>query len=336
MRSKAKHQVDTGRGHRARTALLVASLACVSLALLAAAPALAGTVTNQRPFLFSFDGADSTAGRFVQPVFDGELRDSVAVDDSTGAVYVSDQELRAVSKFNAAGKAEDFAATGTSSLFGGATPFTTTLGVAVDNSSVNPGRIYVSQFGQTELRAFDPAGSLLWALFPPQQLSDVAVDTAGHPWVAPDSFSGEVAEYDSTGSPPSQIGSIPVGEVGAIGADANGNVYLKRGDFSGRIDKYVGGVFTSTLDPGPAFDVYADQSAPPAIFSRCIAKTSTNTPPPAACWKPTAARANTSVTARASRTTRRWTGSMWRNSANRIRTLSSRCSERRRAARYPT
>src|SRR5262245_25294991 len=43
------------------TTLLVALLGTF---LLFAASSLAGTVTNERPFLFSFDGADATGGPF--------------------------------------------------------------------------------------------------------------------------------------------------------------------------------------------------------------------------------------------------------------------------------
>ena len=57
--------------------LLAISLLAVAYS---APPALAGTVTNDRPLLFSFDGSDTTAGAFTQP-------ESIAIDNS-GNVYV--------------------------------------------------------------------------------------------------------------------------------------------------------------------------------------------------------------------------------------------------------
>jgi hypothetical protein len=96
--------------------------------LLCAGSALAGTVTNQRPLLFSFNGEDTTAGRFVS------VRE-IAIEEAGGDVYVlstagkhqgtgSEQEpsKRVVDKFDAEGNAQDFAGNGASSLSGSETP----------------------------------------------------------------------------------------------------------------------------------------------------------------------------------------------------------------------
>ncbi len=66
----------TRRAARMRRRLPLVLALCASLAglsvSLCAAPASAGTVTNDRPFLFSFNGEGTTAGRFVNT--DGAYR----------------------------------------------------------------------------------------------------------------------------------------------------------------------------------------------------------------------------------------------------------------------
>ncbi len=262
MRSKAKHQGEAGRGYRALTALLVASVAFASLALLATAPALAGTVTNQRPFLFAFNGHDTTAGRF-QLLENGEGgMSSIAVDNSTHAVYVANDQI-SVCKFNPDGSAASFSATGASCLLP-SSPFRNLLEVAVDNSLVNPGRLYVSQFGDTRLNAFDPAGNLLWTLEPSFQLCGVAVDTSGDVWL-PTTGGGSAArvvEYASSGSPPAEIPGgtfmLTLGTTCRIASGAGNALYVAT---SGRVDKYAGAPPPTTFDPS-ALNVYANQSSP--------------------------------------------------------------------------
>ncbi len=183
--------------------------------LCSAAPAAAATVTD-RPLLFGFDGHDATAGRFDPKNSGSGLGlSTIAVDDSTGAVYVAHDHYPTdgfVSKFNPDGTAANFAATGASSLWHvPGHPFLNLLGIAVDNSGgPNQGRLYVSD--GYELNAFAPDGTRLWTIVPPFQASNVAVDTAGHVWLTPysGSLSSSIEEYDNTGTPPAQIGSIAV------------------------------------------------------------------------------------------------------------------------------
>jgi hypothetical protein len=243
----------------------LACLAALSLTilLLAAVPASAATVTD-RPLLFSFNATDTPAGHFVKP-------GKIAVDDSSGYVYVAEGSQgstwtlnEAISKFNPDGTAANFSALGSPTLFG-SPPFFNSPGVAVDNSGgPNQSRLYVStRFfgvgGTNRLIAYSPAGELLWQFDPGSEAHDVAVDSAGHPYLA---FSGEIREYANTGSPPAQIASFPfgVGQDGGFDIDASGNVYVAS-NFSG-VKKYVGGVLDSTLDTVPSPDVYVDQSTP--------------------------------------------------------------------------
>ncbi len=241
-----------------------ASLATLSLAvvLLYVVPAFGATVTD-RPLLFSFDGADTSAGQLVKPY-------KIAVDNSNGDVYVSEGREgpnwklnEVISKFNADGTAANFSVTGKSSLFlspGSNDPKVSEVSIAVDNSggSGGPGegeqgRLYVLiPRTVTALKAYAPSGALLWEI---AEIGgqDIAVDQQGHIWLL---VGNTVKEYDSGGN---LIGSFAVSkDPHGLDVGANGNVYLA--GFSG-VDTYVGGVLGSTLDPTGSLDVFADQSS---------------------------------------------------------------------------
>jgi hypothetical protein len=261
---------------RGRPLFVAACAALVALAYLlspAAPPsAVAGTVSGERPFLFAFDGSGSSVGRFpggaVEAGSAGANLGTIAVDNASGAVYVAYESSHFavgnpgfVCKFGVDGAALSFAATGESCLAPNAGSFHS-AGVAVDNSSVNESRIYVSDRAAQRLDAFDPNGTNLWGLSPDKQSTDVAVDPSGHPWLVPSSSPNNgVQRFDSSGSPPALLCSFPLEGGGyAIEVDSQGNLYVGQGG----IQKYVGGcagTFDSTLDPD-AFDVYADQSSP--------------------------------------------------------------------------
>jgi hypothetical protein len=272
--ARGQATIGPARSARGRLALIVACPALVVIAVLLASglpfsppPAYAGTVTDERPFLFSFNGADATGGAFGDSQLTG-----VAVDNATGAVYVANasenlsEGPRFVSRFNAEGEAEDFSATGTSSLFGPpGSLFSNVLRPAVDNSGgAGQGRLLVSNFGVARIDAFAASGSFLWSFIPPAQTNDVSVDAGGHPWVV-SSFGGEGAtQYEATGSPPPPTGcSIPLsGSTDAIDVDANDNVYREK---FGEILKYTNTgacAFTESVLDSNARDVYADQSSP--------------------------------------------------------------------------
>ncbi len=247
-------------------ALVAACLIALAAALCLAAPASAATITD-RPLLFSFDGSGSTAGPLWNP-------DTIAVDNQSGAVYVSNGRAPGsprpgfVSKFHPDGTPADFAAADTSSIFGPGSGFGFTLGLAVDNSGgPYKGRLYVSQSNSGALYAFAADGSHEWTLIPSPISAlffapcDAAVDPSGYPWLGEVIFSQDVWKYDNTGSPPSPtpLDSIPLLSADTsckFDFDSAGNLYVRYG---GGIQKYVGGSFDSTLDPS-ATDVYANQS----------------------------------------------------------------------------
>jgi hypothetical protein len=214
---------------------------------------------TEREMLFSFDGSDSDAGRF-----EGLKR--IGVDEATGSVYVLDVGHDAVSKFTPEGEAAPFAASGSSSLSGAGTPdgffgLNGEADISVDNSgTASQGRIYVNaEYGP--VNAFAPDGSYLWQLSADLFSDDcgTAVDGDGHLWVS-DFSDGEALEFAATSGTPEQIGQVKsnLGSPCRLNVDREGNLYLNV--WNGRVDKYVGGSFDSTLDPRETQDVAANQS----------------------------------------------------------------------------
>jgi hypothetical protein len=248
---------------------LLRSLAAIGLSVLVlavtAVAASAGTVVNERPLLFTFDGDDSAAGRFEV----GAGRpSSIAIDYSNGVVYVGAGEIGEsrpgyVSKFDADGTAINFSTTGTSSLFGpGEALFPDRVAVAVDNSTANPSRLYVGSFGDGVLYAFDPTGSRVWSVSPATgPVEDVAVDPSGHPWAA--GPSSPPVQYENTSDTPDPTGcTVPAQEPSAIDVDTDGNVYAS---VFGSVVKYLNiGTcsFTEEAFDPTANDVSVDQSIP--------------------------------------------------------------------------
>jgi hypothetical protein len=244
---------------------LVWAVAVLAL-LLSASSAVAGTVSDERPLLFTFNGSDTSAGRFEV----GAGRpNSIAIDNATGDVYVGSDEFAGnehagyVSKFDAEGAAADFATDGASSLFGSVEgAFTNFLGVAVDNSSgPDQGRLYVSQFEDSRLYAFDRSGDEAWSLSPGGgQVEDVTVDASGHPWTV-GSFAPPT-QYESSSDRPSPTGCSIPGQGGtAIDVDAGGDVYLSAFGVGVKYTNTGGCSFTESVFDPNASDVYVDQSS---------------------------------------------------------------------------
>lgn len=234
------------------TALSLVAMLCV------AEPASAATVMK-RPLIKTFDGSDTTAGKFSFP-------DEVAVYDATGTVYVTDslggEGGYVLDKFNAAGEAQSFSAVGKSSfLLSNHQSFSQ---IAVDSSGANPGQIYVATVAA--VKAVNPAGEFLpWELkFPAEGICGLAVDAEGHLWVS-DEPSGVVKEFASTGSPPAQIGEVEdfsgTEDPCKIDLDFAGNLFIGQvGNEAGSVDKYIGGSFDSVFDPFSPNGIAIDQS----------------------------------------------------------------------------
>ena len=291
LKSHSRRRRPTG-GRRIGVAA-AALAACLAGLLAVAAPAGAGTVSNQRPPLFSFDGSGTTAGKFVlghpiptHPNFTAGIG-AAAVDDATGDVYVLDSGAKAVDKFDSEGTAKNFAAgsaAGTSSLFGprSGEPFDTghdfffdvLSDLAVDNSGGagegEQGRLYVSGSGigagDGPIYVFKPSGELVpWSIPSSIHPCGVAVDHEGHVWVGGGS-DGEVHEFASSGEPALELKHFRV-EAGSripcrlgIDQDGEGSYVAPWAGEPGTL-KYVGGLFDSALTSEPTWALAVDQTA---------------------------------------------------------------------------
>jgi hypothetical protein len=245
------------RGLRTSLVLCGLILACL---LCGAVPASAAIVTD-RPLLFSFDGADTSGGQFTDVW-------GVEVDQATGDVYVASRALPAsnayIHKFNASGEAQPFSATGDSSLE--VTADSENKDIAVDNSGVNPGRIYVTQDQSGPVLAFDSAGHLLWKLEPQSStffpFCAAAVDDDGHLFLSARAAPQRVYEFASSGAPPAQLDFFGYVNGGffpcSLEFDGAGNAYVAS---ENGVFKYVAGAFSAVLDPEGSQGVAADRSS---------------------------------------------------------------------------
>jgi len=234
------------------------ALVWLAAALLFAPGADAATVTD-RPLLFSFDGSDTSAGRF------GRLG-AIEIDQASGSLYAIDMGRDVIDKFDLAGQAQDFAASGASSLspgFSGDATFLSESDIAVDNSAANPGRIYaMTPFGP--VKAFSPAGQALWEMQGASGIGGLAVDASGQLWLS-DYDMHLVHGFAASGAPPAEIGSFATNPSllpARLDLSASGDLYLAYYLGLGVV-KYSGGVQGPTLDPGGSTQaVTVDRSSP--------------------------------------------------------------------------
>jgi DNA-binding beta-propeller fold protein YncE len=188
------------RSRRIPTALSLAVAVIVALGA-GASPALAAGEAH--PLLSSF-------GSFSSP-------NGIAIDESTGDVYVADIGTNTVYKFDANGKPVEFSAFHSNALTGGATPagsfsfplvYGTPAALAVDNSTngsdSSRGDLYVMDAGNGVIDKFSPEGRYLSQMggFGGELLGlgvdgsgTVHVDlAAGHPLVI-DEFDGAAVNH---------------------------------------------------------------------------------------------------------------------------------------------
>jgi len=256
VRSHAKESLlESLRGSVLRCAIVAA------FALTAFASSAPAAIVTERTQLFSFNGSDTTVGTF------GSVG-RIEIDHANGFVYVIDQGKQRLDKFNLAGEAENFAATGESSLNPGIS-FTGFSDVAVDSTPVNTGRIYLSRGALSQLsgapvKALSPEGNALWDL-PSSSVGaacGLAVDAEGHPWVGTGGKRA-INKYANSGTPPVLVDVISTGfgftTPCHLAIDQSGQAVYTNAAGS-RLNKYVGGVFNSTLTEMPIGDITIDQS----------------------------------------------------------------------------
>jgi hypothetical protein len=195
----------------------VASLAaCAAGSVLAVASGSAFTGYPDVPNAV-FGGAGSGAGQFSGPT-------GVAVDDSSGDVYVADSGNNRVEEFGAEGKY-------VAQITGAETPaksFSDPSGVAVDNSSSPAkGDVYVTDVGHNVIDVFDSSGKYLSQIkgTPSSfagELNGVTVDASGDLWAHENN--GNVDELGDTGS--FLGGFTALATTPGIAIDSRGEIYL--------------------------------------------------------------------------------------------------------------
>jgi DNA-binding beta-propeller fold protein YncE len=172
-----------------------------------ASPALAG---EAHPFVREF-------GRSATEAFSNP--NGIAIDESTGDVYVADIGTDTVYKFNANGTPLDFSSLGSNELTGAATPaasfsfpslYGTPAPLAVDNACVQ----HTPALTGRACEEFDPSAG------------DLYVMDAGHGVI--DKFSPEGTYLSQIGGFPPSTGST-VGELLGLGVDGSGTVHVDLG-----------------------------------------------------------------------------------------------------------
>jgi len=202
------------------------SLAVAALALLAlcaiASPAMADPTLRG-----SFDGSQTPAGSWSPQ--------RLAVDQSTGHVYVIDGADDVIDVFSSTGRylsqIPGSSTTNTTFNFGGGED-----DVAVDNSGgANDGNIYVNSLNAGMIFAFDRTGSFLWERSDAGGLPcGIGVDSSGNPWFA--DFSNGLQKLSAADG--SAVGSpiLATGNSCHFAFDASDNVALNH--FSSGVDLY--------------------------------------------------------------------------------------------------
>lgn len=223
------------------------------------------------PFVSSFGSFASVEG--------------VAVDSSTGDVYVFDSNAGSIFKFDSTGQPANFAATGTNAIGGlqGKGPAENEL--AVDNSSgPAKGDIYLATSGSSNVKIFSATGSQIGELSNQGgEACGVAVDPSGNVYVAV--YQNHVYKWVPSGNP---VSGEPTSSMGGleepcnIAVDSTGSVFANTwSPFGGLVTRYeaaqfgslsaVGDVIErkgSTLAVDPATDdVYVDENAQVAQFT---------------------------------------------------------------------
>ncbi len=220
--------------------VVVASFCALSAgASFSSVPASAAVAHN---FLYSFGSLGNLGGSF------GPIG-GLAVDESTGDVYVLDVESQSMDKFNSLGEPAEFSGMGTDSISVPGARFGShgQSQLAVDNSSgPAKGDIYAAT-GFEEIRIYGRDGVFLGDLRGPHFSVGVAVDANGA--VYNDDFvnrGGSIEKYVPSANPVTSsdyVSSLPVSEPAQVAADTEGNVYVRYlggggGNTSGAMLKY--------------------------------------------------------------------------------------------------
>jgi hypothetical protein len=156
---------------------------------------------------------------------------SVAIDQSTGTVYVYDVGAQAIYKFNSEGAPQNFLFTGTNVIHGvGGSGSSSENQIAVAPSGApagTSGDIYVAN-NESAIRVFSEAGAELGEIAQGGETCGVATDPAGNLYAGV--FPETINQFTPTTNPPTAADKTPVVGAASIGlcniaADGLGNVY---------------------------------------------------------------------------------------------------------------
>jgi hypothetical protein len=189
----------------ARLGVALVAVVCLWLSLGSVSAFATG---EAHPFLFSFGASSSTT--FSNP-------NGIAIDESTGDVYVADIGTDTIYKFDAQGNPANFSALASNALSGSATPagsfaFPAESGnlaaIAVDNSTSagdpSAGDLYVMDAGHDVIDKFGRDGSYISQISAPlsgAQLFGLGVEADGHVRVyANIAFQPTIEVFDSSGT----------------------------------------------------------------------------------------------------------------------------------------
>lgn len=195
--------------------------------------------------------------------------ENIAVDETTGDLYVLDYENQSIQRFDASGNPVEFAAVGSNVLNGAAGADATPEGafsfiregggeVAIDNSAgPNKGDIYVANMFNDTVDIFSSDGTYLGELTSGSGARwgftcGVAVDKAGDVYVS--TFEQAINKFVPVGSPAtnSDFKSAVQGGVGrvcTIAVDGEGSVY-GASVFGGPVMKWTAAQFGSAAPSG--------------------------------------------------------------------------------------
>jgi DNA-binding beta-propeller fold protein YncE len=223
-----------GTGALSRAVALV-GVALVGLLAFTAVPALA---LETHAFSTSFSGSGPSALSDPQ---------GVAIDQSTGEVYVVDSANDRVEIFSASGAfISAFGSKGT-----GNGQFEEPTQIAVDNSTALPGHVYVLDQGNERVEAFNAKGEyqsqITRADLEAGSLKGVAVDAGGNLWIR--DSNANMYEAPKGALPASLVFNTGRGVGPGLAIDPSGNFYIIYGD--PEVGKFgpSGNLLTETFDP---------------------------------------------------------------------------------------
>ncbi len=176
----------------------------------------------------------------------GSDPDGIAIDESSGEVYVAESATGVVDRFDAAGSPASFPALGGHMLDGAGTPagsfvfphgetsYGAPAGLAVDNDALSSSYrdLYVVDAGHGVVDKFDATGAYVGQLTgtpggPFAGPYGVAVDPAGDVWVY--ESSGEVDEFNAAGVYRSQFATGCGTTYPGVAVDSSDDVYVNCG-----------------------------------------------------------------------------------------------------------